>query len=363
MSIKAYVGIMGSGKTYEVVTEVILGALGRGRRVVSNIAGLNAARMREVLIGRGIAEAQIGELVGIAHEKVLEPNFWRTDRDAELGIDAFVQPGDLLALDEIWRFWNGFSTKSEEGQPRPARVMNFFRMHRQFTHAETGVACDVAIITQDPMDISRQVRSVIEETYSMEKLTAIGSTTRYRVDIFHRCNVKRRPLRQLQRSYDPALYDLYKSHSQKKEGDADAKEENIDQRGNVLKGGLFRIVLPLGLLALLGAVWVVWGFFHPKEAPKLDKAAEKPGEVSHPKPARVGPEQSEEWRVVGYYGDRGGLSFYLSNGERGRVLQNPPAYKLSGLSYETFLPTGEAVTSWSGGQVERGLVNQAAGVK
>ena len=41
MAIKAYTGIMGSGKTYEVVSEVIRTALAQGRRVVSNIAGLN----------------------------------------------------------------------------------------------------------------------------------------------------------------------------------------------------------------------------------------------------------------------------------------------------------------------------------
>jgi zona occludens toxin len=38
MAIKVYVGLMGSGKSYEVVSNVIVPALGRGRRVISNIA-------------------------------------------------------------------------------------------------------------------------------------------------------------------------------------------------------------------------------------------------------------------------------------------------------------------------------------
>lgn len=363
MAIKAYVGIMGSGKTYEVVTEVVLGALGRGRRVVSNIAGLNIDAMRKVLIERGIRKEDIGELVSVEHEQVLEPNFWRTDKDSKLGIDAFIRPGDVLALDEIWRFWNGFATKDEDGRVKSPRVMNFFRMHRQFTHPESGISCDVALITQDPMDISRQVRSVIEETYSMEKLTVIGSASRYRVDVFHRCNVKRRPLRQLQRSYDPALFGLYSSHSQRKAGDAAAREENIDQRGNILKSRLFLVVLPIGLVVLIIAVWSVWGFFHPKTAPALGEKAAVQGEVVSAKPAQSVPEPSEDWRVVGYYGDKGGLSFYLSNGERGRVLQHPPAYKVSGVSYETFLPSGEAVSSWSGGSIGRGIIDKASGEK
>ena len=43
MSIKAYVGIMGSANL-RVVTVVIYNALKRGRRVASNIAGLNFGR-------------------------------------------------------------------------------------------------------------------------------------------------------------------------------------------------------------------------------------------------------------------------------------------------------------------------------
>lgn len=358
MSIKLYVGRMGSGKTYEVVTVVVLNALARGRRVVSNVAGLNFEAMRAVLLERGTAETDIGELVSVDHAAVLEPAFWRTDRPDE---DAFVQPGDLLALDEIWRFWNGFSTKDDEGRKRPDRVMNFFRMHRHFIHPDTGVCCDVALITQDVMDASRQVRAVVEETYSMVKMTAVGSSTRYRVDIFQGWNVKREPLRQLHRAYDPALFGLYESHSQKKEGGADAKEENIDSRGNIFGSPLFRVILPVGVVVLAFAVWMVWGFFHSNSA-KPETATAKSA-ASGSARSHAMPDQSEEWRVVGYYDQGGGASFLLSNGDGVRVLQSPPAFKISALTYETFLPSGEAVVSWTGGRRTRGIVEAAAGDK
>lgn len=40
MAISAYVGIPGSGKSYEVVASVIIPACIAGRRIVSNIYGL-----------------------------------------------------------------------------------------------------------------------------------------------------------------------------------------------------------------------------------------------------------------------------------------------------------------------------------
>ena len=110
MSIKLYVGRMGSGKSYEVVSVVILQALKMGRRVVSNIAGLNYDKFVDLLTEQGVKEEQIGELVCVSHEDVVKEYFFLTDekKDDE---DCFLKPGDLLCLDEIWRFWKGFESK------------------------------------------------------------------------------------------------------------------------------------------------------------------------------------------------------------------------------------------------------------
>lgn len=378
MSIKAYVGRMGSGKTYEVVSEIIVKALARGRRVVSNIAGLDIEAIKALLVDSGIPESQIGELVQIDHERVLDQYFWRSDKPvgevegnplkdwswkgrridqstgkpAEPPADYFIQPGDLVALDEIWRFWGGFAMKDGDGNKRPATVMNFFRMHRHFTHPETGISCDVALITQDVMDLSRSVRAVVEETYYMEKLTAIGSSKRYRVDIFQGGKTSGKPLRQLQRTYDARFFPLYSSHSQKKEGDADAVEENIDGRGNILKGALFKVVLPVGVLVFGLAIYTVMNFFKPPppkpvagEVAKSGQAKDKTApDISHAKPSV---DVSDQWRVSGFIQTGSGVVVMLSDGDRLRSLRGAPG-KLSGLSWEVMLPTGEAATDWTG---------------
>src|SRR3990167_5739314 len=106
MSIKCYGGRMGSGKTYEVVSMVILGALRSGRRVVSNIVGLNYDEMVLALAEEGVSADKVGELVTISHDDVFAPEFWLTDENAPTERPSHVlRPGDLLGLDEIWRFW------------------------------------------------------------------------------------------------------------------------------------------------------------------------------------------------------------------------------------------------------------------
>ena len=358
MSVKLYTGRMGSGKTYEVVTEVILGAVRRGRRVVSNVAGLNVDAMYDLLESEGCDREKLGVVVIVDNGKVLEPVFWRTELSGGSEPESFIQPGDLLALDEIWRFWGGLGKTDSDGRKRPVSVMNFFRMHRHFIHQETGVACDVALITQDVMDVSRDVRSVVEETYYMEKLSVIGSAKRYRVDIFQGGKRSRKPLRSIQRGYNPELFPLYSSHSQKKEGGADAVEENIDGRGNVLKGLLFKVVLPLMIPLLIFALYVVWGFFHPKEQEqKTEKHVNKsPQKDLSPEAVRSDLKMADKWRVIGWYIQAGVLRVMLSDGKNARFIIDPPKYKLTSLSLEVELPEGGFATTWSGGRSESGLI-------
>ncbi len=347
MAIKAYVGIMGSGKTFEVASVVILGALRQGRRVVSNIAGLNADVYREILEAEGIDPDKIGQIVAVSHDEVLEPLFFRTDKDQAEGVDSFVRPGDLVALDEIWRFWDGFAKP-------PERFMNFVRMHRQFVHPESGLTCELALITQDVMDIGRKVRAVIEQTYRMEKATAVGSSKRYRVDIFMGGKVRGAPLRQLFKIYEPKYFPLYLSHSQKQDGSADAKEQSVDARGNILKGAIFKVVLPIAFLFGAAGVYFIWGFFHPKAVknPAAAVAVSSPGAAVVPAGAAapVAPLAgvSPEWRLRGWYtGALGMVALLEDNDGRLRHVYMPSNMRMSGLDASLFVD-GVKVTKFSG---------------
>src|SRR5437764_152067 len=102
MAVTAYVGEPGSGKTYEVVTEVVLPALREGRRVVSNIRGLHYDEMKAYLmVDCTVAEEALGELVLVDVEDPGKPNFFYTEAQPE----SVVRPGDLVVLDECWRWF------------------------------------------------------------------------------------------------------------------------------------------------------------------------------------------------------------------------------------------------------------------
>lgn len=342
MSTKFYGGIPGSGKTYEVVSVVILSALRTGRRVVSNIAGLDAVAINALLVEQGTPPEKLGRIVQVTHDAVMVPDFWLTDTDSAERGEEQVQPGDLLVLDEIWRFWSGFS-----GVKMPERVMNFFRMHRHFIDKRTGYACDVAVISQDYSDLGRKLRAVVQDIYMFEKLTSVGKAGRYRCDIYAGNKITRKPLRQTFGQYEDKYFPLYKSHSCAEEGGADAVEQNIDTRANVLKGALFRVVLPVGLVVGVVAVWFVISFFTHKPAVSPPQAAVAAGAVV---PAVAVPGVVDSWRVVGMYESIGGPVYVLA-GEAGkmRYLHDAPNAKVYPMSIAVKLPEGGIATRYTGG--------------
>lgn len=343
MPIKAYVGLPRHGKSYEVVTEVILPALRQGRRVVSNIAGLNQEAFNNILFAEGFTPDKIGQIISIDHEQVLKPDFFRTDEDDKTGTETFIQPGDLLALDEIWRFWKKRGIV-------PERHLNFFRMHGHFTHPATGLTCEVCLITQSIRDVNENIRDVVAETFQMVKNTKLGSDTSYIVHIFQRGSTSKTDfIRTLPpRFYKPEFFVLYKSHSQRKEGDAVAVEANPDKRGSILQGAFFKFGIPFALLMFLPAGYFIYKFFNPAGAPAAVAGApavagaSAPAASSRPRPAVV-----ESWRVVGNFLNAGKRVFIIENISGAiRLLVNPPLFQVVGSESAVELPEGGFAVSW-----------------
>jgi zona occludens toxin len=353
MAIKAYVGIMGSGKTYEVASVVIYNALKEGRRVVSNIAGLDVDEYYRLLELDGYETEKLGKIVKIEHDTVFQDDFWLNDIDFKAGKQNFIQAGDLLVLDEIWRFWDGFSSlfKDSTGKKMPDTVMNFFRMHRQFPNNQTGLTCDIAFITQDVTDFSRKLRGVIEETYRMSKLSAVGSTKRYRIDVFHRAKITSKPMRQLFGSYDVRYFGLYQSHVGKEGGSVDAREVNIDKRGNILSSKFFIFGVPLCLIVLYLAYGVISKFFtannNTQSDVKLPSLSEQQPQQSAHLADSGTPSATSNWRVVGLY-NLGNLPVLLlvdANGQSRHVTRFD-SLSLNGLDIEAVVD-GQKMNTWS----------------
>lgn len=349
MPLKAYVGLPRAGKSYEVVVNVILASLRQGRRVVSNIAGLNYEKFCELLYQEGFSQEQIGELVCVEHKALDDPLFWRTDSDNETGIESFIQPGDLVALDEIWRFWK------KRGDIHP-RAMNFMRMHGHMTHPTTGLTCEIALITQSIRDINENIRDVVAETFQMVKNTKLGSNKSYIVHVFQRGSTSKSDfIRTLSpRFYKPEFFPLYKSHSQHKSGDADASEKNPDDRGNILKGAIFKIGIPLAIVFMASGFYFLWKFFHPASPVAQAQISASSSSAVVPinpyapvaPPAPAAPEVS--WRVIGFYQHDSSIVATLKNSDGViRLIVDPMDYKINAAGLVLRLPEGGYATPWT----------------
>lgn len=323
MAINAYTGLMGSGKSYEVVENVILPALLAGRRVVTNVANLQIDDIAAYLIETAHADPdKLGTICQVTNDDLTRPDFFPFESvDGSPAPLSVVLPGDLVVVDECWRWW------AADAKITPAH-MTFFRMHRHFVNPVTGATCDLVLVVQDISDLDRKLKVVVENTYRMSKHKALGVSNRYRVDVFLSYRTSKPPFKSLQRKYNKAIFALYQSYSQ---GSTAGKEAPIDDRANIFKGMAFKLGIPLFLLLFLASVWMVWGFFHPSSSPA---AAPGPGAAALAIPSKAGdtalPNPSapvlSDWHVSGYYSVSGQRFFILTRNGHVRTLINPAGW-------------------------------------
>ena len=108
MPINVYTGLQRSGKSYEVVSQVILPAILAGRDVVTNVDGISEELIHSHLAAENpkADAAKFGRVRHVTNEDVFRPDFLPFYDDAKAAhTDTVVQPGDLVAIDEAWRFW------------------------------------------------------------------------------------------------------------------------------------------------------------------------------------------------------------------------------------------------------------------
>ena len=344
MPVSAYTGVPGSGKSYEVVTEVILGALRIGRRIVSNVAGLHFEEMRAWLLMQGVLPEAIGSLEIVTSEQISARGFWPV-----AGSDSIVQPGDLVVLDECWRWMSA-------GVKIPPDMFAYLREHRHAVSA-AGVSSDVVLITQSIQDLDRKVRVVVEKFFVMEKLKRLGLTKQYTVDVYNGYKIDRRNcLRRIIRKYKPEFFAFYSSYEAK-----GAEEKEVDKRINVfnnpwiLAGGIGAVGSFIG-----GAFWlhsIYQHVSHPVKPP-LVAAAAAAARTAAPaagKPLPVGGEgalaglgEGGAWRVVGWYGARTAPVFVLRSGAGVRFVYGAAVFSIRGQDARVTVD-GVAYTSYSGG--------------
>ena len=337
MPINAYTGLMGSGKSFECVVSVIVPAVAKGRRVVTNVDGIDSDAIRAYINEKqGIALEKLGEVVHCQNEDVFKADFLPHGQP----VDTFCQPGDLICIDEAWRFWGSDSKIGTEH-----RI--FFREHRHYAHAETGVTCDLVLMVQDISDLHRILKTVVELSFRTTKIKSLGLNKIYRVEMWEgwKQTAKAR-VDVMNKKYDPQIFPLYSSYS-----GGHGKEVQVDDRQNILKNPKVWFFLFLIVFGGAGSVWGVLHFFN-RGAPPVT-VAQQPTNTAQPAITLVPPAPSQtfstEWRIAGEIVVDGQRQVVLVNPDGKIRYEHPSNFQNSGRVMTGQLD-GQRVSTFSGGK-------------
>lgn len=249
MPITAYVGVPRSGKSYEVVKSVIVPAIASGRRVISNIYGLNEEKIKEYCLKqyKKLSLDKLGSIVHVENSQCLDEDFLPSMENQ----NTFCQAGDLVVIDEVWRVWG-----SDKDIPKNHR--SFIAEHGHFVNKDTGVMSDLVVINQTVSDIPRFIKARIETTYRMQKHVSLGLNNRYRVDIFQGAKItKSNRMNFYQEKYDKSIFELYKSV----EGN-NPNTLKTDKRQSIFSSNKVLVLMILVPIGILVSVYFVYQYFN-----------------------------------------------------------------------------------------------------
>lgn len=348
MPINVYTGLMRSGKSYEVVSQVILAAVLAGRDVVTNVDGISEDRIHDYLAKKNADadRSKFGRIRHVTNEDVFRPDFlpWYDDAK-EAHTDTVVRPGDLVCIDEAWRFWGSDCKLLKQHK-------SFFLEHGHFTHPVTGTACDLVLMIQDMGTLNRFVKNVVAFSFRTHKKVSLGLGNTYSVEMWegHKM-LKSTRANSWTRQYKKEIFPLYSSFK----GGADGKLVNADTRQNLLANRWLWIKMAGLLVFAILSGWKVWHFFHPADPAKVETAkpaAATPGMAAAPSSfPSAAPSFSSDWRVAGLLvvGGRGQVLMVDGNG-RVRA-ESPSVFHLDGIS-RIGVVDGQRVSTFTGAVVK-----------
>ncbi|MEH0021004.1 MAG: zonular occludens toxin domain-containing protein [Desulfobacter sp.] len=214
--ISCFEGLPGAGKTYDAMRK-LLANLGRGRRVVTNISGLENEDKQEIIKHHmDFDDAQIKDLLRFLDDTQVS-EFWK-----------YAEPGDLIIIDEAQNFFN-----SRDWQTKTNREFGKWASE----HRHLGI--DVVLITQNVERIESSVRSLVEFTYRYKKLNMFGNLLSKKYIRFCYYGPSLDLVGKKTCSYDQKIFMCYKSYFT--DG---TKEIGIEKPANILKHPIF-YALPL----------------------------------------------------------------------------------------------------------------------
>lgn len=258
-------GLPRSGKSLEAMQHVV-DALRHGRHIVTNVHGIN--------------KRAIADYVGIPVHSV---ELLITCLEAPAGMDEDEQlkwykqgfwdhriNDSLWIWDEINQFW------PPERQPLSADWAKFVT-----EHGHLGI--DILIMGQDLTELHQTWRKRLQRYTRFTKLDMMGKEDHYHWATL--TNVSRGRFKQTaqgKKPYNKDFFGFYKSHRDETTNKGNYK----DSRFAVFQTK-HKVWAVLFALALVGALWNIWGFWHPKSVEGAKPLGAKPEHSQSAQPAQV----------------------------------------------------------------------------
>jgi zona occludens toxin len=325
MAITTYNGPPGAGKSYAMISQVLVPGVLAGRRVVTNISGVKSDKVMEYCRAKK-PDAELGEVILFEGKQALLPNFFPTEESGDE--KTFIKGGDLLIFDE-WRltFRNKGHVGSNDLEP-------FLRWHRHLVD-EAGRATDVIIGTQLITDIHRDFRGLVEGSFKFRKLSALGMKGSFQWDSFDgSTQPKGEGVSKGNGKYKKEIYDLYSSYAT----EGDGKELKTDARRTIWSPTLFGLIGGCVLMVAL-AGWGVVRFFAPSDqnrpgqnVPSFAASSQNGMSASYGGTVPVGaiPRPRSPYRIVGRVDADAGVRIVLADDKGSVRIVSPQGFTFDG---------------------------------
>lgn len=318
MAITLYSGPPGSGKSHALVAEVLVPAVLAGRRVLTNVDGVDPDKVHDYCAAKiekdGGSADDLGEVIPFDGERATQPGFFPTERIADT--HTVVKAGDLVIFDEWRLYW------PRRGKLPSDDLEPFLRWHRHLVN-EKGVATDVVIASQLATDIHQDFKGLIAKSYKFRKLDTVGLASHYVYRMYDGpSQAKGEQFINGREKYRKEIFPLYSSYS----GAKGATELRTDRRGTIFSKSLFAMIA-VGVALFIGGIWYVVSWF---TAPAQAVEAANVPSPGQPNSPQVAVSASVPWRIVGQLVGDDGIRVVVVNEAGAMRVLTPENFSFDG---------------------------------
>ena len=233
MAIVGFCGLMGSGKSYSVVQQVIIPALASGRHIVTNIP-LTDAIYDEPSFNPVVTSFEI-------NKDFKREEFFKEEN---------LHKGAIYVIDEVQKIWR----QGMKATQFSTAEIEFLTESRHMV-GENGFTTEIVVITQDFSQTASYLRNLINQTYRAVKLSSAGLSNHFRLDIYNGCVTGQRPpsssfLYSVHGKYLKEVYKYYKTNTRNDTNYAKGLEK-IAVNKTIWQSPLVKFGIPFGIAFIL----------------------------------------------------------------------------------------------------------------